>query len=64
MKKSMKAPNFDYMPDLPFQQNPENKQRYNGITYANMPGVQNSNKICINKSDFRPVTGSERGTKV
>ncbi len=64
MKKSTMTPNFDYLGDIPYQKNPENKQRYNGITYADLPGVRNTDKVCINKSDYRPVTKSERGSKV
>ena len=60
----MKSPNFDYLPDLPYQKNPENAQKYNAVSYAKIPGVNNTDKICVNKSDFRPVTKSERGTKV
>jgi len=53
--------NTDYLGDTPYQKNPENVQKYNPLTYANIPGVRNTDKICMNKSDFRPVTKSERG---
>ena len=57
-------PNYDYLPDMPYQKQPENKQRYNPMESINIPGVRDSSKAKINKSDFRPVTKSERGRKV
>jgi hypothetical protein len=64
MKKPLGTPNFDYLGDMPYQKQPANVQKYNQMEKISIPGVRDIDKARINKSDFRPVTKSERGTKV